>query len=90
MKQFCTQREGYLGNVLLTSRNHLEYFYQCFNHGGLTTILECVFPNNNKIQPNKLKLPSPKGVKKDANGSHEIHGMNWVQPIIPSVILNKD
>ena len=28
-KQFCTPREGNPGNVLLTSRNRLKYFYQC-------------------------------------------------------------
>ena len=28
-KQFCTPREGNPGNVLLTSRICLKYFYQC-------------------------------------------------------------
>ena len=28
-KQFCTLREGNPGNVLLTSRIRLKYFYQC-------------------------------------------------------------
>ena len=28
-KQFCIPREGNPGNVLLTSRNSLKYFYQC-------------------------------------------------------------
>ena len=28
-KQFCTLREGNLGNVLLTSRIRLKHFYQC-------------------------------------------------------------
>ena len=27
--KFCTPREGNPGNVLLTSRNRIEYLYQC-------------------------------------------------------------
>ena len=40
--QFCTPRAGNPGNVLLTSRNPLKYFYQC------------VYLNILKIQKNGL------------------------------------